>query len=72
MSDKADPCPFCGCEHVSAEPDIAQGGKWGAITCQGCAAKGPEVRTGYRDSEVWRDAAIVEWNRRASPGGKTP
>jgi Lar family restriction alleviation protein len=61
------PCQFCGCADVATEVDRDQGNKWGYTTCNGCAARGPEVRTGYDEAQdaPWRAEAINEWNRRA-------
>ncbi len=58
------PCPFCASTKLRAKDDAEQGYKWGAIECEECSARGPEVRTGYDKPEKWRPAAIEEWNRR--------
>jgi len=57
------PCPFCGEVPTidSIRADDSQGGKWGSVNC---CITGPEVRTGYKLVEHWRDAAISAWNRR--------
>ena len=59
------PCPWCG-----EVPDVSKnesfrltdGVKYGALQC--CVV-GPEVRTGYKDLQFWRDDAIEAWNCRA-------
>lgn len=62
-------CPFCGGDDVVTVLDREQGQKWGFAGCNSCAARGPEVRTGYdtADEAPWRAEAIAEWNRRAIP-----
>jgi len=61
------PCPFCGGENVTTAFDHEQGDKWGYAGCDGCAARGPEVRTGYeREHDApWHSEAIAAWNTRA-------
>jgi len=64
----ADKCPFCGKVFVNPpEPSyVTDGsGKWGAIECGMCGARGPDVRTGYKLFAEWRDEAVKAWNRRA-------
>lgn len=57
-------CPFCG--EVPAGFDSTEGsGKWGWVQC--CIA-GPDVRTGYKPLQYWREDAIAAWNTRASVG----
>ena len=57
------PCPFCGEVPKIENITFCAATKWGAVHC--CCV-GPEVRTGYRDVDQWRDEAIEEWNIRAS------
>jgi hypothetical protein len=61
-------CPWCGVvpdvtnlNHF--QEDVNQGRKWGSLVCQ-CGIRGPEVRTGYREAEHWKDRAIEAWNTR--------
>jgi len=66
------PCPWCG-----KVPDLndtrtfreTEGPKWGALVC--CCI-GPEVRTGYRPVDEWRDAAITAWNDRVQADAPAP
>ncbi len=66
---KMKPCPFCG-QHPDPDNEYTfqsdQGDKWGYVVC---CCQGPEVRTGYKDMEYWRDDAIMEWNKRTPPKG---
>lgn len=60
------PCPWCG-RIPQDEPASfvdTQGTKWGALICGNCSATGPEVRTGYRPLDQWKEKAIEEWNNR--------
>lgn len=57
-------CPFCGAVGDNNFSCVAETPKWGRIECHTCGAAGPEVRTNYETSDNWRDAAVVEWNRR--------
>lgn len=61
-------CPFCAGTSVATHLDEAQGTKWGFAACGECAARGPEVRTGYDCSEQapWRAQALAEWASRAA------
>lgn len=63
------PCPFCGTKAVSPVLDHNQGMKWGAVECDGCCAKGPEVRTDYTENGPWVEKAKEEWNSRHVPEG---
>ena len=59
------PCPFCGNQPDSANPDVFQlvdGGKRGVVVC---CIQGPEVRTNYKPSPDWHQAAAEAWNKRA-------
>jgi len=40
--------------------------KWGGVVCGNCGARGPEVRTNYKnsDSEPWHELALKEWETR--------
>ncbi len=72
----ARPCPFCGWEPDVYQPanyETDQGTKWGRFICGRCLAKGPEVRTGYKDWRVWGPEAVAEWNSRSGdkPTGDT-
>jgi len=59
------PCPFCTQPLPDDVPHVTDvSGKWGAVCCPHCDARGPEVRTDYRDWPHWREAALGEWNRR--------
>lgn len=61
------PCPFCGRVPDASNPAtfwMDETTKWGAVEC--CCV-GPEIRTGYEPLEKWRDEAIAEWNKRATP-----
>jgi len=64
VTDRAAPCPWCG-ESPDVTNDaifqLADGVKWGALTC--CGA-GPEVRTDYKDVSHWKSSAIAAWNER--------
>lgn len=63
-----EPCPFCGGTPEYDEPSTfvtPETSKWGAVRC-GCGATAPDVRTCYQDWTTWRDAAVEEWNRRAT------
>lgn len=66
------PCPFCGKHDVSTYFDHEQNSKWGFAGCDGCAARGSEVRTGYdrNYNAPWRAEAIAAWNRRALPAAQ--
>ena len=64
MSDTPKPCPFCGYEGP-LDFEMTQGTKWGNTVCPECQAKGPEVRTGYKETS-WHGDAIAEWNNRTS------
>ncbi len=65
--DAPEPCPFCKCEEVTTWFDREQGEKWGYASCDGCAARGPEVRTNWdREPDApWHSEAIAAWNARA-------
>ena len=67
--DAPEPCPFCKCEEVTTWLDYEQGEKWGYATCDGCAARGPDVRTNYSRGQdtPWRSEAIAAWNTRTHP-----
>ena len=67
--DALEPCPFCKCEEVTTWFDREQGEKWGYASCDGCAARGPEVRTNWdREPDApWRSETIAAWNTRAQP-----
>lgn len=58
------PCPFCGGTHVYYI--TTQGAKWGSAVCSECGVIGPEVRTGYDQSEnaPWHVEALEAWNTR--------
>lgn len=62
----AQACPFCGMTDATTCVDYEQGTKWGAVVCNFCSARGPEVRTEYNlaESAPWRNDAVQEWNRR--------
>lgn len=65
------PCPFCGTKGAaSAELDMEQGNKWGAIVCGCCGAKGPEVRTRYEVDEEFVKEAGKEWDGRTINRGE--
>lgn len=54
-------CPFCGeRDSFAFVIDIGQGYKYGCVECGNCLAKGPEVRTNYRngDKEEWHNDAL--------------
>jgi hypothetical protein len=67
---KADPCPFCGGTGGSVQEGSTF--RWRAYMCD-CGVVGPEVRIqtmGEGTREQWeiagREAAIKEWNTRAT------
>ena len=66
-NDALEPCPFCGGEKVTTWFDSEQGDKWGYASCDGCAARGPDVRTNWdREPDApWHSEAIAAWNTRA-------
>lgn len=60
-------CPFCGTKkHLHYSLDRSQGEKYGYVECSNCGAKGPDVRTNYKnsDNEPWHKHALSEWNGR--------
>ena len=63
----ARPCPFCSSimpfDSIGHATDNAD--KWGAIECNACGARGPDVRTAYTQWPAWRDAALEKWNKRS-------
>jgi predicted RNA-binding Zn-ribbon protein involved in translation (DUF1610 family) len=61
----ASPCPFCGAESTATAMHC--GDKFGAVYCESCGARGPDVRTGYnaRANAPWRTNAVRAWNHRA-------
>ena len=65
--DAPEPCPFCKSEKVTTSFDHEQGLKWGYASCDGCAARGPDVRTNWdREPDApWHSEAIAAWNTRA-------
>jgi len=63
MSDLYADCPFCGAPNSGTYYHTDGSGKWGALACPSCDARGPEVRRNYSEP-AWRDAAAAEWNRR--------
>ena len=63
----AKPCPWCGRTPEPDQPDhygTNVSGKWGFMQCCG---QGPEIRTGYKLWEEWKDAALAAWNERTPP-----
>lgn len=66
------PCPFCGSGLVGYWLDTSQGQKWGSVYCANCDAKGPDVRTNYKnsESEPWHVWAAKEWNERVGHENK--
>lgn len=54
-------CPFCG--YTPNDFITTQGEKWGAVVCGVCGCCGPEVRTGYHESN-WHEDAVKKWNKR--------
>lgn len=61
------PCPFCGSDQAAFTLGEAAG-KWAAVECGACGAKGPDVRANYRNEprEPWHLAAAKAWNERVS------
>ena len=64
MSDLYADCPFCGAANSGTHYHTDDSGKWGALACPSCDARGPEIRTNYATWQAWIDAAAAEWNRR--------
>ena len=59
------PCPFCGGTDVSVEEGSTF--RWAVAICNNCDAAAPEARAIHGDKKKTQEAALTEWNRRASP-----
>ena len=63
--DKLKECPFCGGTDVSVEEGSTF--RWAVAICNTCDAAAPEARAIHGDEKKTQEAALTEWNRRASP-----
>ena len=56
MSDLYADCPFCGAANSGTHYHTDDSGKWGALACPSCDARGPEIRTNYATSpaDLWK------------------
>ena len=61
------PCPFCGGTDVSVEEGSTF--RLAVAICNNCDAAAPEARAIHGDKKKTQEAALTEWNRRASPTG---
>lgn len=65
-------CPFCGENMIHFALDLNQGNKYGYVECLNCGAKGPDVRTNFKNTEKepWHPTALREWNGRKLEKGE--
>ncbi len=68
MSEKAKPCPFCGCGSVSIKRGDTH--RWVVAECVECGARGPEARrdTMAMDKIDDMERALAAWNERPCEG----
>ena len=64
MKMKLLPCPFCGGTDVSVEEGSTF--RHAVAICNNCDAAAPEALAIHGDKKKTQEAALTEWNRRAS------